>query len=391
MSSELERPLRLYCVSSREGPRKSADIVFIHGLTGSAAQTWSLEPGAAKLWPRWLSGFADVWVLDYPADLFWWATSGASMPLPERARSVLDLLVNNGLGDRPLIFIAHSLGGLLVKAMLRAAQSLRNRDWQRLLKNTKGIAFLATPHTGAALGTIANALRVIGVSHNATQLLSNEGHLLDLSTWYSENADELGITTLAYYEKGRYKGIKVVDETSSNPNVRGCIPIPVDANHLEICKPKDQYDPVYLGILRFVAKLLGSNHLLDEKVEPSLEKGDFNVENVFGVVRGDTSNYVQRHPIDDIFVESLVLGKHVCIYGSSKQGKTALRKKYISKNESLVVVCNPEWSCNDIFAAILRAAECVIVRDPNDPTGAQATATILDRAPRKIAAASSYL
>jgi hypothetical protein len=69
----------------------------------------------------------------------------------------------------------------------------------------------------------------------------------------------------------------------------------------------------------------------------------------------------------------------VCIYGSSKQGKTALRKKYISKNESLVVVCNPEWSCNDIFAAILRAAECVIVRDPNDPTGAQATATILDK------------
>jgi protein SERAC1 len=135
-------PLSLHRVSVSEGPQ--TDIVFVHGLTGSATTTWSLESGARTLWPRWLSPFGDVWILDYPADLFWWAGSGASMPLPERARSVLDLLVNYGIGNRPLIFITHSLGGLLVKAMLRAAQGFKNPEWEHLFGNTKGVAFLAT-------------------------------------------------------------------------------------------------------------------------------------------------------------------------------------------------------------------------------------------------------
>jgi pimeloyl-ACP methyl ester carboxylesterase len=371
-----ERPLSLHRVSVSEGPQ--TDIVFVHGLTGSAAGTWSLEPGARNLWPRWFSPFGDVWILDYPADLFWWAGSGASMPLPERARSVLDLLMNYGIGNRPLIFITHSLGGLLVKAMLRAAQGFKNPEWERLLANTKGVAFLATPHAGAALGTMADALRSLGISKNATQLVSNDSHLLDLATWYSENANNLGISTIAYYEKLRCKGFKIVDEGSANPNVQGCIPIPADANHMDICKPKDKYDPVYLGLLRFVSKLAS-------RIQPPQETGEelptnvpINAETVFGMVRGDTSNYVQRLH-DNILVDGLAVGKHVCIFGSSKQGKTALRRKHVGKSESLLVVCNSVWSSNDIYAAVLRAAGCEVVRDRADPHGPQANVTSADK------------
>jgi hypothetical protein len=363
--------------------QKSADLVFVHGLTGSAETTWARESGSACFWPRWLAEempHVNVWVLDYPAAAFWWAGSGTNMALPERARSVIDLLANRGLGRRPLAFIAHSLGGLLVKAILRAAQEFRQSDWRRLLDNTRGVVFLATPNTGSGLATIADGLRLLGFAQNATQLHSNEPHLQDLAIWYSQNANDLGIQTRAYYEKGRVKGIKIVDEGSADPRVPGCIPIPVDANHIEICKPLDRTDPVYSGILVFTTSLFGEYHV--PRSEPSQwEAGqpavDYNIDNVFGMQRGDTSHYIERSHVDDVFLNSLLGDKHVSIYGSSKQGKTTLRNKYLSKPEQLVVVCEREWSSTDIFAAILKAAGCMIdYSNPSSSPGLEVTVRI---------------
>src|SRR5262245_5802441 len=249
MPKTADPPLSIYRTS--DGALKPADIVFVHGLMGSAPDTWAHAPDAAAFWPNWLSGYGNIWVVDYPADLFWWSSSGASMPLPERARSVIDLLVNHEIGTRPLVFVTHSLGGLLVKSILRAANDLNEAKWKRLLQNTRGIAFLGTPRTGAALGTLASALKIFGITCNATQLKSNEAHLLDLSAWYSKNARRLGIRSLAYYEKGTVRGLKIVDEGSPDPRVEDCNPVPSDANHLDICKPKAPTDPVYMGVLRF--------------------------------------------------------------------------------------------------------------------------------------------
>jgi hypothetical protein len=266
MTQDVPPPLTIFRVSKGAGPPKLADIVFIHGLKGSAEHTWG-EAGGATFWPRWLSEdlpFADVWALEYPADLFWWAGSGASMELPERARSVIGLLVGYGIGSRPLVFVTHSLGGLLAKAMLRAAQSFNDPEWKHLLENTRGIAFLGTPNTGAALGSMAKLLTIFGVSCNATQLATNSAQLLDLATWYSHNAIKLGIRSLAFYEKGSYKGVQVVDEASADPHVDGCVPIPSDANHVDICKPRSRDDPVYVGVFHFIQTLLQNEKITSQ-------------------------------------------------------------------------------------------------------------------------------
>src|SRR3954451_22498080 len=87
----------------------------------------------------------------------------------------------------------------------------------------------------------------------------------------------------------------------------------------------------------------------------------YNIDNVFGIQRrGDISHYVQRAQVDDEFVRNLARDKHLCVYGSSKQGKTALRKKHISSTQEVVIVCDPDWTSNDIFAAVLKAAGCMI-------------------------------
>ena len=49
-------------------------------------------------------------------------------------------------GSRPILFLGHSLGGLLIKQALSNAQF--NTIYEEIRKATKGIAFFATPHNG---------------------------------------------------------------------------------------------------------------------------------------------------------------------------------------------------------------------------------------------------
>lgn len=85
-----------------------------------------------------------------------------------------------------------------------------------------------------------------------------------------------------------------------------------------------------------------------------------NIDNVFGLHRGDTLHYIEREGVDLNFVESIFREKHVSIFGCSKQGKTTLRKKHLGENQYILVTCDPGWTVEDLHASILKEAGCVI-------------------------------
>ncbi|MGI9437088.1 MAG: hypothetical protein ACR2Q4_20030 [Geminicoccaceae bacterium] len=85
-----------------------------------------------------------------------------------------------------------------------------------------------------------------------------------------------------------------------------------------------------------------------------------NIEKVFGLHRGDTQHYVERDGVDLNFVEAISREKHVAIFGCSKQGKTTLRKKHLDESQYLLVTCDPSWTVEDLHAAILNEAGCVV-------------------------------
>lgn len=82
----------------------------------------------------------------------------------------------------------------------------------------------------------------------------------------------------------------------------------------------------------------------------------YTCDEVFGINRDIPLNYVERLGVDDSFLENLSRQKHLVIFGSSKQGKTSLRKKILNDYDYIVVHCSNKWDITELNAHILKQA-----------------------------------
>ena len=79
-------------------------------------------------------------------------------------------------------------------------------------------------------------------------------------------------------------------------------------------------------------------------------------DEVFGISRDLPLNYTDRPKVDQLLVDNLTRAKHIVIYGSSKQGKTSVRKRCLQDTDYIVVQCSNKWSLDDILSNILKRA-----------------------------------
>lgn len=224
----------LHRISGCENPDRIADVVFVHGLDGDAFRTWQATDAPKTFWPRWLGEdfpAIGIWSLGYAVSASAW--KGHSMPLYDRANHTLDLLELDHLGRRPLAFVCHSLGGLLVKQLLRNARDSTDADWQRITEQTRLIVFLSTPHSGADMASWINYIgTLLRTTVSIEELQAHHPRLRELNSWYRDHATALGISTFVYHEKRKTGGLLVVDETTADPGIPGVRPIPLDENHV---------------------------------------------------------------------------------------------------------------------------------------------------------------
>lgn len=77
---------------------------------------------------------------------------------------------------------------------------------------------------------------------------------------------------------------------------------------------------------------------------------------VYGISRDVPLNYASRPNVDGALVDSLTRKKHLVIYGSSKQGKTCLRKWNLEEKDYIVITCSNKWDISQLHASILKNA-----------------------------------
>jgi len=253
---------RLYPVIGGSSPHRNADIVFVHGVEGDHDASWQLAGKRDTFWPRWLGeDFPQVgiWSFGYPV-----ATTefkGSTMGLNDRARNFLNVLLANGMDeheDRPLIFICHSFGGLVVKAMLETAEDSKDRAVQRIRSRTRGVVLIATPNHGAQLADFIQYLARVLVTVTVDDLKIGNPELLRLNRWYRSYATHNNVKTLVFCEKKRTHGLNVVPETAADPGIPDVDPIPLDEDHISICKPLSKDETLYLLTKKFIEAILST-------------------------------------------------------------------------------------------------------------------------------------
>ena len=80
----------------------------------------------------------------------------------------------------------------------------------------------------------------------------------------------------------------------------------------------------------------------------------FETSRVFGVSNDEVYTYIEREKVDTLFLEGLTKNKHIIIYGSSKQGKTALTNKHLCPNQYVRVNCSSRTTVIDLYRSVLR-------------------------------------
>ena len=283
---------QLIPIVNADKAERIGDVIFVHGLGGNARGTWHPQgkQDDDNFWPFWLGqelSDVGIWSLGYAVEPFRW--KGETMPLVDRATSTLALLDSYDIGERPLIFIAHSLGGLLVKQMLRHAQDFGPTRWKAIVNQTKGIVFLSTPHSGADIASwISHIGKLLGTTVSVDELKANDPRLRELNIVYRSHEKLNKIPMEVYYEKQKTSGILVVNETSADPGILGVIPIPMDYDHVSICRPTSKESLIYRRVKRFVKDNLAlATRTQQERTEPTSDSENQVVEVFFSYAHED--------------------------------------------------------------------------------------------------------
>jgi hypothetical protein len=90
--------------------------------------------------------------------------------------------------------------------------------------------------------------------------------------------------------------------------------------------------------------------------------------NVFGVSSGVVESYIEREEVDGSFRSALESKKQIIVYGSSKQGKTALLNKQLRPESQMVYQCAPDAEKKDVYSWILRNSGVQILSESSEQT-----------------------
>jgi pimeloyl-ACP methyl ester carboxylesterase len=112
-----------------QNPAHCVSIIFVHGLSGGNDTTWKC---GTISWPEMLAQeFTHARLLAFEYDPSIWTLPTGMRAMQSASEQLLAQLPLYRRGDvaehRPIIFIAHSLGGCLVKAVLSPGSRTRVR------------------------------------------------------------------------------------------------------------------------------------------------------------------------------------------------------------------------------------------------------------------------
>lgn len=274
----------------------SLNVIFIHGLRGHPRGTWEAAPAtsgdspkthrsikslfkpraAASLstgteqsqatkssskifWPEHYLApeifQARIWTYGYNADVIGDLFQANNKNSISQHGRDLAVKLERDIGDeKPIVFVAHSLGGIIVKDAMHRSEKCRER--------TKLIVFLGTPHRGSTYASwgqiVSNLARLAFQDSNKTILetLEVNSEVLDnIHENFKNIVFKGGIKIHSFQEAQGIAGMKgldkkVVDDFSSKLDLPTALETveSIDANHMQMARYYSKNDQGYRAI-----------------------------------------------------------------------------------------------------------------------------------------------
>lgn len=219
-------------------------VVFVHGIFGDDT-TWG--QGDVTL-PKLLANDpnlpnqVDVFLFEYFSPYL--GDANKITDLSEQLRGDLDYY---GIWDhKKVIFVAHSMGGLIVRQFLVA-----HNDH---IKQIPMMYFYAVPTSGAAVADVAQ--KISGNPQLKGMLPEQNSNFIDgvINDWMGSSQLK-SLKTYCAFEGLETAGIMIVPESSARTLCTESAD-PLTANHIQIVKPKNVRDPKYLRLATAVSATL---------------------------------------------------------------------------------------------------------------------------------------
>lgn len=276
----------------------AVDVVLVHGLRGGPVKTWRQSDAATEAaaercdcWPKkWLPVDCPnvrVLAVEYDTMLTEWVAA-AYCPhdkhlrtIERRAEDMLDKLALAGVGRRPVVWLGHSLGGLLVERMLvhaneaaatadadgrggcnggAAVDAVTAARRQSVLASTRAVVLCSVPHRGATLAGIGQHARyLLYPATEVQELRPGSGELEALRAAFAELARATDFSVVNFHETlktklgGKVSMLLVPGEIEGHDdNGMRAQHISLNEDHLGTCKPASKASPLYSTIVNLV-------------------------------------------------------------------------------------------------------------------------------------------
>ncbi|KAI9769485.1 MAG: hypothetical protein M1840_003962 [Geoglossum simile] len=245
-----------------DGEQAVADIVFVHGLAGNPKATWTHKESEV-FWPADLLKNdlpkTRIMTFGYDADVAHFWDPASSNRIGNHALNLTNALSQirerTETVDRPIIFVTHSLGGLVSKDAILASRNSAEPHLKAIFDCTRGICFLGTPHCGSKaanwasiFGKIVDVVKTVNV--DILHVLTPSSEVLeriqgDFLKMLRERGDQ-SLKVTCFFEELSVAEVAIVPRQSAILPAYNAIGIP--ANHMDMVKFKGPDDSGYLSV-----------------------------------------------------------------------------------------------------------------------------------------------
>lgn len=262
------------------------DVVFVHGLGGHSHKTWTKDKDSSLFWPqKWLPlepGMGAVRILTFGYNAGWRGQPKSMLTMGDFAKDLLyeirfaknDSGNELDIGTKPIMLVAHSMGGLVVKQAF--LMGMYDENYKDIVASISAIIFLATPHRGSNL---AEALsRVVSATMQSPRSFVTDLHrgstaLEELNEQFRHIAPRLSIWS--FYETVTTsigpKKLLILDKDTAVLGYPGEISKALDANHQSVCKYSSTSDINYVSVRNAIRQWVSECCTLRDEIKPTLD------------------------------------------------------------------------------------------------------------------------